>query len=293
MRAAGWLAGLGLLGAVWAGAAGAGEAPRVASINACTDQLVLKLADRGQIATVSHYAGNAEFSYMAEAARGLPRNRGYAEEVLAHAPDLVFAGPYTNRETMHRLEVLGFRVITVASPTDFAGIRANIRRVAELVGHPQRGERLIAGMDRTLAAVRERLPEADERLRALALRPNGVTVGEGALLDTLMRAAGLRNVGRSLGAGVYAEVPLERLVTTAPDVIVLGAFATDEPSLAQGIMHHPVFDSLALKRRPFWLPGRLWSCGGWFASEAVARMAEHAYGIRVPEPTERRSRAGD
>jgi iron complex transport system substrate-binding protein len=272
---------LGLLGILLLGSAVAHGAPRVASLNACTDQLVLRLADRGQVATVSHYAGNPEFSYMAEAAKGLPRNHGHAEEVLAHDPDLVFAGPFTRRETMHRLEALGFRVITIGSPSDLQGIRRNIRQVARVVGHPERGVRLIERMDRTLAAVRGRLPDRDRRLRALVLRPNGVTVGKGALLDTLMEAAGLRNVGRELGAGVYAEVPLERLVTTTPDLIILGAFATNEPSLAQGVMHHPVFDALEMARKPVWLPGRLWSCGGWFAAEAVARLAEHAYGIRV------------
>ena len=275
------LAALVLLALVVAGGAQADTGPRVASINACTDQLVLKLADRDRVVTVSHYAGNAGFSYMAPAAEGLPRNHGHAEEVLAHDPDLVFAGPYTRRETMHRLQELGFRVITVASPTDFAGIRSNIRKVARLVGHPERGRRLIERMDRTLAAVRARVPEGDARLRALVLRPNGVTVGKGSLLDTLLEAAGLRNAGRELGAGVYAEVPLERLVTTAPDLIILGAFATDQPSLAQGVMHHPVFEALDLARPPFWLPGKLWSCGGWFAAEAVARLAEQAYGIRV------------
>ncbi len=287
----GWRAALVLLAAVCSGPALAGEALRAASINACTDQLLLKLADPEQIATVSHYAGSAELSYMAPAAQGLPFNSGHAEEVLARDPDLVLTGPYTRRETMHRLKAFGYRVVTVDSPSDFAGIRANIRKVAAAVGHPARGQRLIAGMDRTLAAVRARLPQGRERLRALVLRPNGVTVGEGSLLDTLMRAAGLRNAGRELEAGVYAEVPLERLVTTAPGMLILGVFATDQPSLAQGIMHHPVFAALDTERAPLRLPGRLWSCGGWFAGEAVARMAEHAYGIRVPEAVEGMARA--
>ncbi len=263
------------------------ELPRVASINACTDQLVLKLADRHQIATVSRYARDTAFSYMAHAAQGHPVNDGHAEEVLARDPDLVVSGPYTNRETSHRLEALGYRVVTLPSPDTFAGIRENLRRMAELLGHPDRGERLIERMDRVLDAVSERLPPEDRRLRALALRPNGVTVGQGSLLDTLMEAAGLRNVGRELGAGSYRELPLEHLVRTGPDLLIQAAFAEAEPSLAQGVLQHPVFAALETERPRMWLPGRLWSCGGWFNAQAVARMAEHAYGIRVPDDLEK------
>ncbi|HKL77841.1 MAG TPA: ABC transporter substrate-binding protein [Gammaproteobacteria bacterium] len=259
----------------------AAEAPRVASINACTDQLVLKLADPEQVLTVSEYASSPSFSYMAQQARDYPVNHGYAEEVLAHDPDLVISGPYTNRETTQRLEAFGYRVVTLDSPDTFPGVRENLRRMAKLLGHPERGERLIARMDRTLEAVAERLPPETERLRTLALRPNGVTVGKGSLLDTVMQAAGLRNLGRELGAGSYREVPLEHLVRTQPDMLILAAFADSQPSLAQGILHHPVFDALETRRGPIWLPGRLWTCGGWFNAEAVARLAEHAYGIEI------------
>lgn len=260
------------------------DRPRVASINACTDQLTLKLADPGQVATVSEYATHPAFSYMAEAAGGVPVNHGYAEEVLAFDPDLVVSGPYTKRETTRRLESFGYHVLTLPDPATFQGIRENLRRMAGLLGHPKRGERLIGRMDRVLAAVADRLPPPDQRLRALVLRPNGVTVGEGSLLDTIMRAAGLTNLGRGLKAGSYREVPLEKLVTTQPDMIILAAFASGQPSLAEAIQRHPVFDALETERDPVWLPGRLWSCGGWFAAQAVVRLAEHAYGIRVPEP---------
>ncbi|MEF8793183.1 ABC transporter substrate-binding protein [Thiohalorhabdus sp.] len=259
----------------------AGNPPRVVSINACTDQLVLKLADPDQIASVSEYAGSPSFSVMAEVAKAYPKNQGHAEEVLVHDPDLVISGPYTNRATANRLEALGYRVVTLDSPDTFPGIRDNLRRMGRLLGHPERAQRLIERMDRILAAVAAELPPENRRLRALALRPNGVTVGKGSLLDTVMQAAGLRNVGRELGAGSYRELPLEHLVATQPDLLVLASSDTAQPSLAQGVMHHPVFDALESRREPVWLPGRLWTCGGWFNAEAVARLAEHAYGIRV------------
>lgn len=276
-----------LAGSPSGGAAPAG--PRVASINACTDQLLLRLADRTQIATVSHYATDPGFSYMAGAASGVPVNHGHAEEVLAHDPDLVLSGPYTKHQTVDRLETLGYPVVTLKGPEDFAGIRANIRRTARLVGHPGRGRRLVQHMDATLAYIRERIPPPGERMSALVLRPNGVTVGKGSLLDSIIRRAGLRNAGRSLGAGVYAEVPLERLVWSAPDVLIMASMSEAPPSRAQGVLHHPVFTALDTSRQPVWLPGRLWSCGGWFTAEAVARLAAHAYGIRVPDNPGRRA----
>ena len=61
---------------------------RIVSLDFCSDQYVLKLADRAQILALSPDAGR-EFSFMREAAAGLPTVRPVAEDVLILQPDLV------------------------------------------------------------------------------------------------------------------------------------------------------------------------------------------------------------
>src|SRR6056300_563463 len=55
---------------------------RVVSMNLCTDQLAMMLADEGQLISVSDIATDPNMSPMAEAARAYPINHGQAEEIF-------------------------------------------------------------------------------------------------------------------------------------------------------------------------------------------------------------------
>jgi hypothetical protein len=71
--------------------------------------LLLRLADRDQIAAVTHLAADPGQSYMSDRARGLGITNGLAEQVIALRPDLVLAGVFSARVTVRLLERLGRR----------------------------------------------------------------------------------------------------------------------------------------------------------------------------------------
>ena len=64
------------------------RAQRIVSLDYCADQYVLKLADREQILAISPDAVK-DFSYMQDAAVGVPTVRPVAEDVLILKPDLI------------------------------------------------------------------------------------------------------------------------------------------------------------------------------------------------------------
>jgi iron complex transport system substrate-binding protein len=84
-------------------AADATELPRFASINLCTDQLLMTLVDPGQILGLSPYARNSARSWEVAKASQFPRLSGEAEDVLVQKPDIVVAGRYTKRATRELL----------------------------------------------------------------------------------------------------------------------------------------------------------------------------------------------
>jgi iron complex transport system substrate-binding protein len=244
---------------------------RVVSMHLCGDQLALALADRAQIVSLSWHATDADQSYLAAKAEGLPQNYGTAEEVMALRPDLVLAGAFPGRETVALLRRLGVNVLTLELPRFFDDIARQTREVAAALGHPARGAALVAEMEAKLAATSRAvsgLPAAS----AILYQPGGITMGRGFLEDELLRRAGLDNVATRLGIVGQGTISLERLVAAKPDLIVFGVELNAPPSLSTRLFEHPII-ARAVQARRVTLPPILWTCGAWFSTEAVERLA--------------------
>lgn len=254
-------------------AAGAGAAPaRVVSMNLCADELVLRLADRAQVAAVTYLASDPRGSTVAAEAAGLPVTRGLSEEIVALKPDLVIAGAFTTRATVGMLKRIGFPLLELGVPSDFDGVRAQVRTVAAALGHEARGEAMVSAFDARLAEV---VP-AVRPLRALVMRPNAFTVAPGSLGDAVIRAAGLVNVAAELGHDRFGQVPLEAAAFADADLIVLDEGEPGTPSLADALLRHPVLEALRRQGRTVSIPNRLWTCPGPQVAEVVARLAAAA-----------------
>lgn len=272
---------LAALAAAFAFAAGAaaGTAParaaeakarRIVSINLCTDQLVLMLARREAIASISYLARDPALSALAEKAAGIPVNHGRAEEILGFAPDLVLTGPFTGRTTTALLRRLGVRVVAIDLARSLADVRRITRTVGAAVGETARAERLIAAMDAAFAALPH--PRGPRPVAAI-LRTDAVTAGRGTLIDAVLRAAGFDNLAARRGLSGYGYLPLEALVRAAPDVLVLSPTDPRRPAQAEAVLRHPALDRLAGRWRKVVLPGRLWTCGTPLVARAAALLA--------------------
>ena len=246
--------------------ADAGPPQRVVSIDYCADQYVLKMLPRAQILAVSPDAGEP-FSYMRDSAAGLRRVRPVAEDILALEPDLIVRSYGGGPHALRFFARAGIDVLQVPYVNDIGAIRAATRTIADGLGVPERGEAIVAEMDRRLHAVARSAPAGT----ALYMTPTGVTSGPGTLIDDMLRAAGLVNFERRVG---WHPLPLERLAYEQPEVVA-GAFfsaGTDHPS-KWSAMRHPVARRQMSERTTVLLQGAWTSCGGWFLLDAIEALA--------------------
>lgn len=242
---------------------------RIVSLDFCTDQFVLKLADRDQIAGLSPDAGR-KFSYMHAAARGLPIVRSSVEDVLATKPDLVvryYGGGPAAAQTFARI---GVPLMQLGAAEGFDGVRANIMQLANAFGHPERGEALIANMDARLRAAGAN----PTHLSALYMSQGGVIAGQGTPVDEMLHAAGLKNFAARRG---WYPVPLEELAYRQPDVVA-GAFfgAQAKPAAIWSAARHPVAQRQMTERPSVMIDGAATACGGWFIVDAVEALSAAA-----------------
>lgn len=254
-------------------AAAADKPRRIVSLNLCTDQLVLQLAQPGRVVSVTYLARDPEISRFAEKAQGLPINHGLAEQILPLRPDLILAGTFTTRPTTALLRRLGYRVELISPATSLDGVRQNIRRVGALLWEEEKAEAMIGEMDTVLA----RLRPTGNRPAAIVLRPRGTTTGRGSLVDDVMRSAGLGNLSAGLGVTGIGWLSLEQVIAARPRLIILAEPVTGRPSLSHLILRHPAYRAIRDQegRAPHRvnLPAYLWNCGGPQLAEAAARLS--------------------
>jgi iron complex transport system substrate-binding protein len=238
---------------------------RVVSINLCTDQLAMLLAQPGQLVAVGTVASDPVASAFWREAAGYPAVPPAAEAVQRFAPDLVLAGAYDPPATLDLLRRLGVRVETFGIDASFADIRASVTRMGALLGAEERAAALLAEMDAELA----RPVPPGPRPRAALYYSNGFTSGTGTLEHEVLAAAGYANVAAELGLQGLGHLPLERLVLAAPDLLVTGQ---DYPSasLAGQILRHPALRALGAERAQ--VPDSLWVCGTPLVARAVSAL---------------------
>lgn len=229
------------MAALLIGSAALADSPpqRVVSLNLCTDQLALLLAAPGQVVSVSTLAHDPDSAAMVDQARAIPTNSGAAEEVVLLTPDLILAGSFTTRATVQMLERLGHRVEIFAPITTLDEARSNILRMGHLLGRNDTAEQIVAAFDARLASLRA---EAGVRPRAALYYALGNTAGRKTLPGDLLAAAGFDNIAEERGLPYFGALPLESLLLSDPDMILIGQ-PYGGHAQATALLQHPALSN--------------------------------------------------
>jgi len=258
----------------------AAAAPRrIVSINLCADQLALALADPDQIVGLSAYAHDAGMSFLVETARPYPATPGSAEAVYALGPDLVLSGTFSNPLTNAFLTGRGIETMVLEPVNSFDDMRRQVRAVAAAVGHPERGEAMLADLDAAIAraaAVRPARP-----LKAVSLSRRGWVSGTATLESDVLAAVGVENVAGTLGIPPWGGmVGLERLVAARLDAVVVESESIVAEDQGTALLEHPALAEVYPPARRLVVPGPLTLCGGPGVIAALDRLAVEIAALR-------------
>ncbi|MEH2531151.1 iron complex transport system substrate-binding protein [Bradyrhizobium sp. AZCC 1588] len=252
--------------AMSSGAAFAASLPRMVSMNVCSDQLLLTLADPEQILGLSRFARDGRQSQAGDISR-YPVLSGAAEDVLLLKPDLVIASAFDKRSTRELLKTKGLHLAELAVPRNLDEARAQIREVGDRTGHPDRAAAEIARLDAALA--RARRAAAERHYRVLPLSRRGWVAGSDSFLGSMLREVGLRSAAGDLGFTFGGFASLEAVVSLRPDFIVVsqaGDYARDD---GQAFLVHPALERFYPRERRIVIPERLTECGGVMLADAL------------------------
>ena len=257
-----------LVGVLLAPAAAA--PPRIVSMNVCADQLLIPLADPEQILGLSRYSRDAWQSFAADDARRYPILSGGAEDVLVLGPDIVVAGLFDKRSTRELLKAKGLRLVEFSVPRNLDEVKAQIRQMGDLVGHPERADAQIARLDDAVARARQAVVRKAYRVLLLARR--GWVTGTDSLLSSLLAETGLVNAAGDLGIGFGGFAPLETIVNLKPDLIVVSDASDRAEDDGRAFLLHPALERFYPPSRRIVIPDRLTVCGGVMLADALDRL---------------------
>jgi iron complex transport system substrate-binding protein len=193
---------------------------RVVSQAVGTDELLLALADPGQVAALSHISHDGRFSPVAAEARRFPALKDSdAESVLRFRPDLVLAASFTRPETLALLRRAGVRLVVIDRFDTLDDVYASLRLLGRDLGQEARAETVIAQCRSRVEALAARLKGAAP-VRVLSAGIYPFTSGAGTTFQDLCDHAGALNVAAEAGLKGHAPTPSEKLLVWKVDVLV-------------------------------------------------------------------------
>jgi iron complex transport system substrate-binding protein len=260
------IAALATLAGFWLAPAAAAP-PRIVSMNVCTDQLLIPLADPEQILGLSRYSRDSWQSYAASDARHYPILSGGAEDLLVLKPDIVVAGLFDKRSTRELLKAQGLHLAEFSVPRNLDEVKSQIREMGEIVQHKDRAEAEIARLDAAMARARQAV--TDRHFSVLPLSRRGWVSGGDSLVSSLLAETGLFNAASDLGVGFGGYVSLEAIVNARPDFLLVSEAGDHAEDDGRAFLLHPALERFYPPSRRIVIPERLTVCGGVMLADTL------------------------
>jgi iron complex transport system substrate-binding protein len=260
------IAGFATFGGACFGSARAAGLPRIASMNVCTDQLLVPAADPEQIVGLSRFSRDG-WQTSAGDVRRFPVLSGGAEDLLVLKPDIVVASLFDKRSTRELLKDNGLRLAEFAVPRNLDEVKDQIRAVGKIVQHPDRATAEIARLDASVARARQAV--ADKHYRVLPLSRRGWVPGSDSFVSSLLTAIGLFNAAGDLGVASGGYASLEAIVNLKPDFILVSQAGDRAGDEGQAFLLHPALERFYPPAKRIVIPERLTECGSVMLAEAL------------------------
>ena len=244
--------------------------PTLVSLNPCADAILAEVADPEQILAISRFSHDpAASSLGVAAARRFAATSGSVEELAVLRPDLVIGDDFVPGASGERaLDGLGLKVERFHIETTVAASEQQVRRLAHLAGHPERGEALVGRMRAALA--RAAPPAGATPIPIVVWQSGGIVPGQNTLIADLLRRTGFINFAAAKGMRQADLLPLERMLADPPRAILT---AGDPRAQEDRMLSHPALAALRDTRREPYPSALLW-CGGPTVIKAAERLAQ-------------------
>lgn len=201
---------------------------RVVSQTVGTDELLLAVADPSQVAALSSFARDPNFSTVTEQAKAYPQLPRICdlEGALKFEPTVLLCADYSRQEIVLQARRAGLKVIVISKYHTLQDSYENLRVIAKELGPEAeaRAEKVIADCERRVAELGQKL-RGVKPVRVIAPSTYNVIPGLDTTFQDMCDHAGAENLAATLGhLRGHMPPPAEQLLTWPVErLVVVGA----------------------------------------------------------------------
>ena len=214
---------------------------RIASLNLCTDELLLSLANPDQIISLTWLAREESLSSFFEPARPYHQNNGRASDVIPLNPDLVFLSEFSPANTLGLLEAIGIKSIVIPEPRTTAQLLENIRVMSSAIDQVKKGEKLISLFSSRLKSIA--VDTSRQKTSVLLLSPGIASFGSSAVKIEILKMLNIRVLNQEKPSLANRYLAIEELTRSSPDFVIIDKYSGDYPSVSEEILRHPLIQN--------------------------------------------------
>lgn len=193
---------------------------RVVSQAVGTDDLLMAVAEPGQIAALSHLGHDPRYApSVAEAKRFPALRNSTAEEILRFRPDLVVTTGYAPPESLALLRRAGVKVHVVQRFERLDEVMATLRDLGRLLGREAAAEAVVLATEAKVAALRQRLAGV-KPVRVMSAGIYPFVSGADTSFQDICDHSGALNTAAEAGLRGIVPMPGEQPLTWRVSVLI-------------------------------------------------------------------------
>ena len=242
--------------------------PRIVSLDLCSDQIVLILADQNQVAAISTAADDV-YSFYREKAVFFPKTRGKIEEIIMLEPDVVMQTYSTTMNMGKMTKRIGASLIELNYSNEPEILYKNIKMAGKVLGQNDRASQFNKRYANRINKIKN---QPRSKLKIAYVTPSGVTAGIGTSVNDIIKLSGFESYAATHNFKGWLNLPIENLIMDPPDIFITGYF--EDKAVTQSNWSLARHNSLIkmMKNIPTVnIPSSYLSCNGLFIVDA----AEH------------------
>ncbi len=256
---------------------GAEKPQRIASMSLCSDELLLRLSDPSNIVSLSYLTADPRYSSLVMDNNydftGVYLNHGQAEEIIPLEPDLILSSRFSASTAVNLLQSFGYPVASLDFPSTLNQTFQQIDEVAILLNEKERGTSLIQQMQNRISVVQESFMQ-ERGLSAVFYANNGFSFGSNTLRDDFLKSISIKNLAAEYGLIGSGKIPIEWLIASRPDFLLIDQAGLHDEKLSQALLHHPILKRYFPEEKIIVLPSTLFQCAGPSLIQAYEIMAQ-------------------